>query len=162
MKEQKRKLYTEKIKTMKTPEEMNERELMIETLRNERINAKYQTMAGIGCLVLAVIVTIAFAIIMPRAIHTLEKVNTTLTQANTTLSQIETTMSKLETTVDQAQVSLDQIDEAVRNVNTLVEDNTDILNNTIKDISEIDFKTLNDSIQDLNRVIQPLSRFFSR
>ncbi len=147
---------------MKTPEEMNERELMIETLRNERINAKYQTMAGIGCLVLAVIVTIAFAIIMPRAIHTLERVNTTLTQANTTLSQIETTMSKLETTVDQAQVSLDQIDEAVRNVNTLVEDNTDILNNTIKDISEIDFKTLNDSIQDLNRVIQPLSRFFSR
>ena len=147
---------------MKSPEEMNERELMIETLRSQQINARYQKLAGIGCLILAAIVTVAFAIILPRAITTLNNVNTTLTQANATLEQLETTMSEVEAMVGQAQGSLSQIDEAVKNVNTLVEDNTEALNSTIKDISEIDFQTLNDSIETLRKVIQPLARFFNR
>ena len=154
---------------MARPEDMNEHELLAELLKSQKSDARAQKYAAFGALLLAAIIAAVSIIMVPRAIQTLNNVNNTLQQVNEKLTQVEaaitqvqSTMSEVEKTVVQAQDSLKDIDEMVGNVNELVEANTEGLTNTVTKINEIDFQKLNDSIADLNAVIEPLSKLFRR
>ena len=154
---------------MKRPEEMNAQELMIELLNAQKENARSQKTATFCCLILAAVIAVAACILVPRVITTISNVDKTLIEVNDKLSKVEETfdqvnsaMAEVETTVVQARDSLGEIDVMVGNVNNLVETNTEGLTETVEKINAIDFESLNDSIADLNAVIEPLSRLFGR
>lgn len=117
---------------MKKPEEMTDRELMEELVRQQTKDTKNQRITAIVNTLLLVILGVICLVLVPRAV-------TTLNQANEVLEEAQTTLT---------------------NVNTLVEDNTEYVTESTRKISEIDIDTLNQSIQDLSDIISPLADLF--
>ena len=76
---------------------------------------------------------------------------------------------KITTTLDNANVALEQVvytaqqvDEVFGSVETLVEESSEGITEALENMNSIDFQKLNQSIEDLGKVVSPLSNFFSR
>ena len=139
----------------KKPEEKSEKELLLALAKGQKQEAiRSWIMVGL-LLVLVTTVLISVSRVMPPLTRTLD-------QAYTTLDKAYTTLNDTQEMVSQAKESLAGIDTMVENANTLVEDNTDERKETIQKISDIDFEKLNNSIDQLNKVIAPLAKLFSR
>ena len=127
-------------------------------------------------VVTALIALLAVLILIPLATHTLNQAYDTLSDAQTTALQAQTALSRvtelsenaqdsldtLNLLAEQAEGSLDAVDAMIENVNGLVEDNTGALQETIQKLNALDFEKFNNSIDQLNEVIGPLSRLFAR
>ena len=77
-------------------------------------------------------------------------------QANAVLTQTQTVLENLESTTQQL-AALD-LAQMVANVDTLVVSGQQSLEQSMDKLNSIDFDTLNQAIQDLSNVIQPLAR----
>lgn len=93
-------------------------------------------MAGIFIMIL-----ITVLVLVPKATETLQN-------ANVALEQISYTAQQMDTVFESAQ--------------TLVEDSSEGVTMAIEAMNSIDFEGLNQSIEDLGKVVSPLSNFFSR
>ncbi len=77
-------------------------------------------------------------------------------QANAVLTQTQTVLGNLESTTQQL-AALD-LAQMVANVDALVVSGQQSLEQSMDKLNSIDFDTLNQAIQDLSNVIQPLAR----
>ena len=93
-------------------------------------------MAGIFLMLL-----IAVAILVPSITSTLDNANIALEQISYTAQEMDGVLNSVEILVEESSVG---VTEALENMNS------------------IDFEKLNKSIDDFNKVISPLSNFFSR
>ena len=84
---------------------------------------------------------IAVAILVPSITSTLDNANTALEQISYTAQEMDGVLNSVEILVEESSVG---VTEALENMNS------------------IDFEKLNKSIDDFNKVISPLSNFFSR
>lgn len=100
-------------------------------------------MAGIFLMLL-----ITVGILVPRFVSTLNNANMTLEQVSYMAEQIVSTA--------------EQVDDVLAGVNTLVEESSEGVTQALNNMNSIDFEKLNQSIDDFNKVISPLSGFFSR
>ncbi len=62
--------------------------------------------------------------------------------------------------VPRALSTLRSVETMVENTNALIEENAEELTDTVAQFSRIDFEGLNDSIQDLQDIINPIARLF--
>lgn len=93
-------------------------------------------MAGIFCILI-----ITLATLVPQ-------ITTTLDTANRALEDISYTAAR--------------VNEVFASVETLVEDSSIGVTEAIEKLNSINFEGLNQSIEDLGKVVSPLSEFFSR
>ncbi|MGN0305063.1 MAG: hypothetical protein ACI4D2_02795 [Lachnospiraceae bacterium] len=93
-------------------------------------------MAGIFCILI-----ITLATLVPQ-------ITTTLDTANRALEDISYTAAR--------------VNEVFASVETLVEDSSTGVTEAIEKLNSINFEGLNQSIEDLGKVVSPLSEFFSR
>ena len=100
-------------------------------------------MAGIFLVLL-----ISVAVLVPKLIVTLDNANVALEQISYMAEQIVSTA--------------EQVDEVLGGVKTLVEESSEGVTQALENMNSIDFKKLNKSIDDFNKVISPLSGFFGR
>lgn len=86
-----------------------------------------------------------------------------ITQANGVMGQMETVLGNLEQTTNQlAEVDLQSM---VEDVDSLVRTGQSSLEETMRKLDALDFETLNQAIEDLAAVIEPMAKFanlFSR
>ena len=87
----------------------------------------------------------------------------------TLLIAVAVLVPKLALTLDNANVALeqisftaDQMDDVLISVEALVEDSSEGVTQALENMNSIDFNKLNQSIDDFNKVISPLSSFFGR
>ncbi|MGN1332978.1 MAG: hypothetical protein ACI4V0_09455 [Lachnospiraceae bacterium] len=93
-------------------------------------------MAGVVCILI-----VTLAALVPQ-------ISTTLDTANRALEDISYTASR--------------VNEVFASVETLVEDSSTGVTEAIEKLNSINFEGLNQSIEDLGKVVSPLSEFFSR
>lgn len=149
-------LKTEReIKAGSKLDRMTDHELMVLLVKKQSQNARDQKITAIACTVLGVIFAAAFVLLIPKAVIALNEVSHLTSEAEYTLQQIDDMTA-------QAQTSLSNIDTMVANVNSIVTDNTDYVNDAMRDLNSIDFEGLNQAISDLESVVEPLAKLFGR
>ena len=116
------------------------------------------------------IMSIAMLLVIPLSIHTSDlvyntyrqSIESTLASAEELVARGKEELTELDKIAKLAEESLDSVDTMADKINTLVGENTDGLLKTVERLNEIDLEKLNQSIDDLNRVIAPLAKFFGR
>ena len=92
--------------------------------------------------------------LVPRAVKALGHAEELLSHGQETVANVDAMMKDL------TGVTKD-LDALVGDVDTLVVENTENLTETIQKINDLDFDSLNHSIQDLSDVLEPLAKFFN-
>lgn len=100
-------------------------------------------MAGIFLVLL-----ISVSVLVPKLIVTLDNANVALEQISYMAEQIVFTA--------------EQVDEVLGSAKILVEESGEGITQALENMNSIDFGKLNQSIDDFNKVISPLSSFFGR
>lgn len=85
------------------------------------------------------------------------------------LVSVSVLIPKVVSTLDTANVALEQIsytakqlDDVLVDAETLMEDSSDGISKALENMNSINFEKLNQSIDDFNSVVSPLSSFFGR
>lgn len=112
------------------------------------------------CFLLTLILVISM---LPRVNGLIGQADGIITQVNGVMGQMETVMGNLEQTTNQlAEVDLQSM---VEDVDSLVRTGQSSLEETMRKLDALDFETLNQAIEDLAAVIEPMAKFanlFSR
>lgn len=108
----------------------------------------FMRMFAISNLVLAALVLVFVAGVLPRLTKALEQASGTLEQASEALTM--------------AEGAIDDLGEVADNVNSLVDSSSLAVEQTMKKIDQMDIESLNGAVSDLNDVIAPLAEFFGK
>ena len=100
-------------------------------------------MAGIFLVLL-----ISVSVLVPKLVVTLDNANVALEQISYMAEQIVFTA--------------EQVDEVLGSAKILFEESGEGITKALENMNSIDFEKLNQSIDDFNKVISPLSSFFGR
>lgn len=131
----------------KRPEEMNERELLTELLKQQRTSSRNSRVLVIILAVIAAFFVIAGAVLVPKAVRTLDEANTLIGQGEKTLEEVDGMISGVE--------------ELTKNATGLLDENTEAITESLSKIRNIDIDSLNSSIEDLSDILKPLANFFN-
>ena len=124
------------------------KKLEAENAAQERYAKKQCRMACVSAAasVLAlVVVIVCVAVLMPRVLQTFD-------QADAILADLEAVTSQL----------AESLPQMIEDLNALVSGSRDGISEAIGKIAAIDIDSLNEAIQDLKTVIQPLARLLGR
>ena len=124
------------------------KKLEAENAAQERYAKKQYRMACVSAAasVLAlVVVIVCVAVLMPRVLQTFD-------QADAILADLEAVTSQL----------AESLPQMIEDLNALVSGSRDGISEAIGKIAAIDIDSLNESIQDLKTVIEPLARLLGR
>lgn len=140
----------------------NTNELLQEILKYQKKNARLTRISAIAVLVMACVFAVALAFLIPKAVKLVEGASNSLAQVDELIDDTGVVMQNLNdisvevnTVISDAQVLID-------NSNTMVEDNTDAITETVQKMNQVDFETLNKAINDLSDVVEPLANFFNK
>lgn len=107
---------------------------------------------GVGLLAaLLVVACVASAVLIPKTLRTIERVDTTL--------------AGIDSLVETADAALNAANAAADSANKLVADNADAVAEAMEKFNSVDFDSLNKAIKDLADIVEPLakvSNFFNR
>ncbi len=126
----------------------SDNELLMELVKDQKAAARNSRVIMICLVILTAVITVALLITVPKIVNTIKSVDATINEVNDT--------------IDMAEKSIEDIDKMVQNVDDLVVTNTESVNKSISYIENIDFDSLNQSIQDFSDVIQPLADFVNK
>lgn len=133
-------------------EELSALENMLKHSKKQSFYMRILALSTVGVLV-AIIV--ALVIVIPPALDLMKQANVIMTEATATIE-----------TANEAVKNIDamsaEITTTVKDLDTLVLDNTETLTSAMDDISKIDFEGLNKAIGDLGAVVEPMANMMSR
>lgn len=113
-------------------------------------------------LILSAVRTVAcvgiFAVILFFALDILSKFNALYTQLEAAAVNITTLSAQIENADLPGLVS--DVNDLVENADTLVTESTENLDSVVKKIDNVDFEKLNQAIDDLASVIEPIAQLF--
>lgn len=127
--------------------------LLEELTKNSNKQLFYARLGGISMTVLALVITAALIVILPKAVTAIDRVNGIIVQAGETI----TLANEAITGVTQMSASITDMGD---NMDTFISDNSQSIAEIMLKIEDIDFEGLNTAIKDLGDVIEPLARFF--
>lgn len=130
---------------------MEENREMMELLRRIEKANRRQALSGWIMCVVAVVTALCCVMLFMTVVDLLPQINTVIAQTETVLSNLEQTTE---------QFSAMDLQGMVADVDTLVLTGQDSLEQTMEKLNTIDFEALNQAIEDLSDVIEPLARFF--
>ena len=128
---------------------MEENKELLELLQKiEKANRQQVKLTRVVCI---------FALVAALCcICTVGLVYNVLPQINTIISQMQIVLGNLETAT--AQLSVMDFTGMVNNVESLVVTAQESLEQTMSNLNTIDFQTLNQAIEDLSKVVEPMSK----
>lgn len=136
----------------------NNQKLMDLLEQMEKANRKQVAYARLQ-FVFSVIAAICCILLLLAGVKILPQLQEAALQAETVLTNLETVTTEL------AQADLigmvENVDALVTNVDGLVGTSQEGVEQTMAKINAIDFDALNDAIQDLSDVIEPIAKFFN-
>ncbi len=111
-------------------------------------------------------------VIMPKAVAFIDHAETSLSEVDVLIAETENRMSETEKLIAKADEAmteiqgtttkfnlvLDQASVLIDNANTMVENNTEAITETVQKLNKVDFDSLNNAIKNLNDAIEPLAR----
>ena len=138
---------------------MESNQKMMELLeRMEKANRKQVAYARLQFL-FAAVAAICCAVLLFFGLKILPQLQEAAVQAETVLSNLESVTTELA----QADLSgmVENVDVLVTNVDGLVGTSQTAVEQTMTKINSVDFEALNDAIEDLSAVIEPIANFFN-
>lgn len=134
---------------------MEDKNEVLEYLKQiKETNKKRLFWSRLTAVLMAVLVAL-FACCVPAVLNTLRTAQNTMTTANDTLLQAQSIMTDLTDTVA-------TMEDTLASVTKLVNDSSESLVTAFDNINSIDFEGLNQAIEDLGNVVEPLSNFFKK
>lgn len=133
--------------------EMNEHDLLVELLKEQRKESTMARISMVTSIVVVLGVLISLGILVPR-------LYTTVSSIESSVKEMDTLVQTAQTSLTNANKSMDNIDTMINNVNSVVVDNTQSLTDAVGNVKAIDIQKLNESIQDLSSIVGPLARLF--
>ena len=126
--------------------------------RMEKANRKQVAYARLQFL-FAAVAAICCAVLLFFGLKILPQLQEAAVQAETVLSNLESVTTELA----QADLSgmVENVDVLVTNVDGLVGTSQTAVEQTMTKINSVDFEALNDAIEDLSAVIEPIANFFN-
>ena len=134
---------------------MNEVDQLAELIRKQSKQLRYSRIACIASVVMAAILLVTCVLIVPRVISTIHQFNTLMEQANTVIENANTTLGNFDEMSS-------EITSAAYAINGLVDDNSEVLSESMNKMNSIDFEGLNKAIADLEAVVEPMANFFGK
>lgn len=134
-----------------------EKQLLEDILAQSKKQTGFERVSAIANCVLAGIFAIALLVLVPIAVVTMNDASKTMSEANDALKTVEDSASQIDVLVNSAQTSLSNINMVVTNVNQVVDDNAKNVTESVQKINDIDFDSLNSSIQRLNDSLEPFA-----
>lgn len=126
--------------------------------RQQVFYARLQAGFSAAAFVLCLIVAIAVIKVLPQVQEMAGRAEVVLTNLETVTEEL--TAVDMAGMVESVDSLLGNVDSLVGDVDTLVESSQASLEDTMASVNKIDFETLNDAIEDLAAVIEPLANFF--
>lgn len=142
--------------------ESEETELLKNLLERQNKQLRYSRIMGIALTVMVVILLVVCLILVPEVVNTLGKVNNLIDQADATIAEVDTQLANLDTTFDSLNEMSGEITTAADGINGLVDDNAEVLTEAMGKLNAIDFDGLNQSISDLQSVVEPMANFMNK
>lgn len=139
---------------------MEENKEMLELLRKIDRSNRLQTWSGYVRTGLVLVCAVCMVVLTAAVLKLLPQIHTILEQAQNAIRQVETVLDYLEQT--SYQLSQVDLEGMVSNVDGLVTTGQQSLQESMAKLNSVDFEALNQAIQDLSAVIQPLARLFGR
>ena len=118
------------------------------------LNKKRLMWSRVTALLMALFVVLV-ACVIPSVLNALKVAEDTMLTANDTLEQAQSIMNDMTSTIDTMETTLESVTK-------LVNDSSESLVTAFDNINSIDFEGLNQAIEDLGNVVQPLSNFFKK
>ncbi len=115
-------------------------ELLEEMHKNNKKNLMYQRLST----VLMLIFVAAVLFLLPNIISTLNTAKATLTHMNDAITEMEEALESVSVLAEEGELAMDGMNSALEKVN------------------EFDIETLNEAIQDLSDVVEPMANFFGK
>lgn len=135
--------------------EAEETEVLKSLLNKQKKQLFYSRIAGLSLLLIAATIVILCLIIVPKVVNTLNQVDDLLVDT-------QQMVVELDKTLEQANGMIDEISSAASGVNSLVEDNQELLTESVTKMNSIDFEGLNTAIGDLEAIVEPMARLFGK
>lgn len=135
-----------------TAEELTEVELLKKLLKDEDKEVKYFKILASLMFAFVLATIIAFAIIIPRALKTLDDISQVAVTAQETLQSADSAIDEL-TTMSQEITGISQ------QMGDFLDANTDAVDQAMSNLNSIDFNGLNQAITDLQAAVGPFARF---
>ena len=116
----------------------------------------------LGILLVCLVVIVGFSLftLLPKVSATLEGFDSTLKELNVVVENTQTITDQLKAA--DIEGTIQSLSDTLDSVGGLVEESSDSLTATLKKMEAMDIETLNKAIQDLYKVINPLSSLFGR
>lgn len=116
--------------------------------------------------VFSVVAALCCVILLVAGLKFLPELRTAVIQAETVLTNLEDVTTELSNTDLGAMVQnmdglVQNVDGLIQDVGELVSTSQDGVEQTMEKINAIDFEKLNEAIEDLSAVIEPLANFFN-
>lgn len=138
---------------------MDENKELLELLQKiEKANHQQVRLARLVCI-FALIAAICCGCTFGLVYSVLPQITGILPQISTVASQMQTVLTDLEQTT--AQLSVMDFTGMIDNVDTLVTTAQEGLAQTMEKFNAIDIQTLNQAIEDLAKVVEPMSKLMS-
>lgn len=136
-------------------QEMNDNDLLVELVKSQKEDARGQKITAIATVSMFAAVAIALLILVP-------KVFTTLNNIQDMVKQTKTAVQQTQTFVQSANNSLSGIDDMIANVDQLVTENTQNVGDAMNNFNNVDFERLNQAINDLASIVEPLANLLGQ
>ena len=137
---------------------MEHNQKMLEMMEEMEKNSRKQVMYARLQFIFAVVAAVCCAVLLFAGLKVLPQLQAAATQAEIVLNNLE------EVTTDLAKVDLgsmvENVDGLVSNVDALVGTSQIGIEETMEKLNKIDFDALNQAIEDLSDVIEPIAKFF--
>ncbi len=122
----------------------------------------YSRITCAAAVVMALALVITVIVLVPRAVGTLEQVNSLIEDVTETVSDANEVIANANTTLGGFDEMSKEITTAAEGINGLVDENSDVLTDSMNKLNSIDFEGLNNAIKDLQAVVKPMADFFGR
>lgn len=115
----------------------------------------YARLTTLTAMVLCAAVALCLGLVVP-------KVMTTVDNANDILSQVSETITLADTTLESVTEMSTSVTDMGTTMETFITDNAETVEEVMTKLDKIDFEGLNDAIEDLGDVVEPLANFFGK
>ena len=137
-------------------------ELLEEILKYQKRSSRITRIAAIAVLFIACVFAVALALIIPKVVNILDNATETLEEVDELIADTGDIMDDLNDMTIEVNAVISDAGVLIDNSNSMVEDNTDAITETVQELNQVDFETLNQAINDLSDVVEPLANFFNK
>lgn len=136
-------------------EELNEKELLIKILEENKKRTFYSRISAIAAVSVFAAIAVCLLLVVPQLFTAVNNVNDALAVAGVTLAEAENAAAGL----TKMSNNITKVSEAV---DKFVTENSAALSEAMTDIGSIDYEGLNKAIRDLQAAVEPFANFMNR